>query len=34
MYVAIKGAVDGHDFIDQSIDSGAKSIICETFLKL
>ena len=34
MYVAIKGAkVDGHDFIDQSIASGAKSIICEVLPK-
>ncbi|MEK9603120.1 MAG: UDP-N-acetylmuramoyl-L-alanyl-D-glutamate--2,6-diaminopimelate ligase [Flavobacteriaceae bacterium] len=31
MYVAIKGIqVDGHQFIDQSIASGAKSIVCET----
>tara|TARA_B100001057_G_scaffold498582_1_gene606105 strand:- start:2582 stop:4042 length:1461 start_codon:yes stop_codon:yes gene_type:complete len=30
MYVAIKGTqVDGHEFIDQAISLGAKSIICE-----
>ena len=34
MYVAIKGAkVDGHNFIDQSIDLGAQSIICEVLPK-
>ena len=34
MFVAIKGVqVDGHRFIDQAIDSGAQSIICETLPK-
>lgn len=34
MYVAIKGVqADGHRFIDQAIDSGAQSIICETLPK-
>ncbi|MEK9516931.1 MAG: Mur ligase domain-containing protein, partial [Flavobacteriaceae bacterium] len=34
MYVAIKGVqVDGHRFIDQAIDSGAQSIICEILPK-
>ena len=32
LFVAIKGlTVDGHQFIDQSIDSGAVAVVCEEF---
>ena len=29
-FIAIRGGVDGHQFIDKAIESGANSIICET----
>ena len=32
IFIALKGNdVDGHDYIDQSINKGATVVICETF---
>ena len=30
VFIAIRGGIDGHQFIDQAIERGASSIICET----
>ncbi len=29
VFIAIKGGVDGHQFIDKAIESGASSVVCE-----